>query len=83
MRRVSEPDGKANIPSAIGPNKDEFGLPGDVLLTVPQAAEFLNWATGTVYHKLHQLPGVVHLSSRCVRIWKSALIGFAKEHTRP
>jgi hypothetical protein len=83
MRRVNEPENKAYIPPALGPNKDEFGLPGDVLLTVPQAAEFLNWASGTVYHKLHELPGVVHLSRRCVRIWKSALIRFAKERTQP
>jgi predicted DNA-binding transcriptional regulator AlpA len=74
---------KDNGGVAVGWNSSrEVGGEGDALLTVPQAAAYLGWASGTVYHKLHQLPGVVHLSRRCVRIWKSELVAWAKQRTR-
>jgi len=55
---------------------------GDVLLTVPEVAEFLKWSVGTTYHRLGDMPGVVHLGRRCVRVWKSALISWAEAQTR-
>jgi excisionase family DNA binding protein len=70
-------------PIAIGEENQHYpGDNADILLTVSEVAEYLGWSSGTVYHKLHELPGVVHLSRRCVRVWRSALIEWARERTR-
>ena len=63
-------------------NEHHPGDNEDILLKVSEVAEYLGWSSGTVYHKLHELPGVVHLSRRCVRVWKSALVEWARERTR-
>jgi excisionase family DNA binding protein len=54
--------------------KDEERGPEDRLLTVVEAAHFLNLAPGTVYRLICQqrIP-VVHISSRCVRFSRAAL----------
>ena len=66
---------------ALRPGQAKYGQADDELLTVPEVAKYLNWAIGTVYHRLNTLPGVVHLSRRSVRVWKSALVDWAIDRT--
>ena len=58
------------------------GTEDDKLMTIPQVAAFMGWSRGTTYHKLKELPGVVHLSARCVRVWRSSLVDYARARTR-
>lgn len=54
---------------------DEHSLATDRLLGVPEVAELMGLASGTVYHLISQkrIP-VVRLSRRCVRVRLSTLL---------
>jgi excisionase family DNA binding protein len=47
----------------------------DYLLTVPEAAEFLQLSPGTIYHLISErrIP-VIKISSRCVRFSRQAVL---------
>src|SRR5579859_2708164 len=55
---------------------------GDRLLRIPEVAELMGLATGSVYHLVSQkrIP-VVRLSARCVRVRLSALLSLWEELT--
>jgi excisionase family DNA binding protein len=56
----------------------------DRLLTVAEAARFLNLATGSLYHLIsqHRVP-VVRISSRCVRFSRRALTEWLASLSQP
>ena len=56
----------------------------DHLLTVVEAARFLNLAPGSLYHLISQrrIP-VIRLSSRCVRFSRRALMEWVESLTHP
>jgi excisionase family DNA binding protein len=55
----------------------------DQLLTVREAAHFLNLAPGTLYHLISEkrIP-VVRISSRCVRFQRKALVAWIESHSQ-
>jgi excisionase family DNA binding protein len=56
----------------------------DRLLTVVEAARFLNLAPGSLYHLISQrrVP-VIRLSSRCVRLSRTALMEWLEALSEP
>lgn len=55
----------------------------DVLLNVNEAAELLRLSPGTIYQMVsaRRLPGVAHLSKRCLRFWRGELLDWARSCT--
>lgn len=74
---------KDYITKTAAPSSEASIREDDRLLTVSEVAAFLHWSRGTVYHKIsrRELPGIVHLSRRSVRVWKSALVRWANKLT--
>ena len=58
--------------------------PGDYLLSVPEAAEFLNLSPGTVYHFIsaRKIP-FIRISSRCIRFSRAALLIWLESFAHP
>ena len=67
-----------------GSSKSEAIADNDRLLTVAEAARFLNLAPGSLYHLISQrrIP-VIRLSSRCVRLSRSMLMEWLETLSEP
>lgn len=71
------------MPSGSKSPKTDVVADEDRLLTVVEAAHFLNIAPGSLYHLISQrrIP-VIRLSSRCVRFSRAALVEWVESLTQ-
>jgi excisionase family DNA binding protein len=69
--------------SMVGSGNSPTGSGEDRLLTVPEAARFVNLSVGGLYHLIVQrrIP-VVRISSRCVRFRRQALLAWIESLTQ-
>jgi excisionase family DNA binding protein len=72
------------VSSGYHTRKGEVIEDEDRLLTVPEAARFLNLSIGGVYHLISQRRvEIIRISSRCVRFSRRALLEWVESLTQP